>query len=292
MGMQPMSQNEIQDFLRKLQNDIEEGKNLLSQSVSSSVDLHNLKKDNPILPREPDDDFDFNPNEMTVDFSEIPNPFALQEMEPLPQKPEYEQTILPPKVKKDLSQETERLKLSRTLRLFDSWRKLALKLKEEAQIERQKQQERQLLISFKLERILYLGTLKDGFENLREHRILMIKKEKEAKLDQLRNFRALKFWSKKMKRRVFRNGFVGYMQRCLRKRQNALKVYVFIDSTVNSNLQVAVLAHWKLYMQLSKLKTQKLERAQLHHRRTMLKTAFVGIQSAKAIRMQKEALVH
>lgn len=43
LNMQPMSQNDIQDFLRKLQNDIEEGKNLLSQSVSSSVDFHNLR---------------------------------------------------------------------------------------------------------------------------------------------------------------------------------------------------------------------------------------------------------
>ena len=106
------------------------------------------------------------------------------------------------------------------------------------------------MIGFKLKRILYMQTLKNGFENFREHRILMIKREKEAKLDQLRNFRALKFWSKKMKRRVYRQGFVGHMQKALRKRQNALKVYVFLDGTVNSNLQVAVLAHWKLYIQL------------------------------------------
>lgn len=210
-------------------------------------------------------------------------------MEPLPQKPAYEQTILPKKVKKDLSLQTEQLELSRAVRIFTAWRKLAEKRREEAEIERQKQQEKQLLTNFKLERILYIQSLKDGFENLKEHRILMIRREKEAKLDQLRNFRALKFWSKKMKNRVFKQGFVAYMQRCLRKRQNALKVFVFVDNTVNSNLQVAVLAHWKLYVQLRRSKQRRIQRACSFQRAMMLKTAFAAVQGARSIRMAEEA---
>ena len=41
MSQNPMGPSDIQSFLQKLQDDIDAGKNLLSQSVASSIEFNN-----------------------------------------------------------------------------------------------------------------------------------------------------------------------------------------------------------------------------------------------------------
>jgi hypothetical protein len=61
-----------------------------------------------------------------------------------------------------------------------------------------------MLKKFKIERIFYVRKLKIAFRMIHDHKLEMIKKEKETKIDQIRNFKALKFWCKITKRKVFR----------------------------------------------------------------------------------------
>lgn len=56
-----------------------------------------------------------------------------------------------------------------------------------------------LLKKFKIERILYKNNLKIGYQKFVTNRSEMIKQEKEAKIEQIRNFKALKFWCRKTK---------------------------------------------------------------------------------------------
>ena len=63
--------------------------------------------------------------------------------------------------------------------------------------------DRESLIKFKLERILYQSTLKESFKKLSEHAIFAKIFEKEKKREMMMNLKALKFWSLKTKYKVF-----------------------------------------------------------------------------------------
>lgn len=90
-------------------------------------------------------------------------------------------------------------------------------------------QKRELLINYKLDRILYCTAMKDGFHRLKAHRLALIEQEKQAKLDQIKNFKALKFWCKKTKRKVYQQGFKKFIYRCQLKRHNAMRAYMFLE---------------------------------------------------------------
>ena len=106
--------------------------------------------------------------------------------------------------------------ISRSKRYFKLWQGVAAKVSESAQplqqnADRQqdehvgddKEKERQGLITFKLERILYRRSLFDSFKALSEHAIFAKIFEKEKKREMMMNMRALKFWSLRTKQKVF-----------------------------------------------------------------------------------------
>jgi hypothetical protein len=102
-----------------------------------------------------------------------------------------------------------------------------------------------------------------------------------VKIEQIRNYKALKFWCLTTKKKVFRAGFKSYILKIKRKRQNGLNVYIFQDNTLNLSLMKLCFQSLNQYKSYRKYNNQILNASIEINRNNQLKITFKILRNLK-----------